>query len=112
MANTYGLNTIEFSGVPAMTGYVVQTYTLGSTPANIIEVFDEDGNRKAVSYDDITNEISLDCVFAGATLPVAGATFTYNSDDYECLSVEVKGENKGAKKISIKGKNSAGISLS
>jgi len=104
----HGLTTLTF-GVPTFTGYVVQSYTKANHCANVVEVLNEDGNRVAAYYDDVTTEITLDAVFAGATLPTVGATFTYDSVTYECLSVEKKGENKGAVKASIKGKKSASI---
>jgi len=108
MSNTYGLQTLTY-GVPTLTGYVIQTYNKNSTNGNVIEVFDETGNRKAVRYDDDTTEISIDAIFAGATLPTVGATFTYDGATYECTGLEEKGENKGAKKITLKGKKSEGI---
>lgn len=110
-ATTHGLQTLTY-GVPLLTGYVVQTYSTSSTAANVIEVFDEVGNRKAARYDDVTSELTLECILAGATLPAPGAVFTYNAIKYECLSVDVKAENKGAKKVTIKGKTSEGITLS
>lgn len=110
MANTYGLQTLTF-GVPALSAYVVQTYDLGSTSANIIEVFDETGNRKVARYDDITDTLGFDAYIAGATLPVAGSVFTYNSEKWEVLSIDKKGVNKDATKVSIKGKKSANITL-
>jgi hypothetical protein len=110
MPNTHGLSTLTFA-VPNITGYVVQSYTLNSNSANVIEVFNESGNRVCVRYDDVTNEISVDAVLAGATLPTPGATFTYDGIKYECLSVEKKGENKNSVKVALKGKKSEYITL-
>lgn len=107
---THGISTLTFS-VPLITGYVVQSYTLNSNSANIIEILDESGNRKAVKYDDLTSEISVDAYLAGATLPVPGAVFTYDGVKYETLSIEKKGENKNAIKVGIKGKKSEYITL-
>lgn len=107
-ANVHGLSTLTF-GVPTLTGYVIQSYTKSTTSANVVEVFNEIGNRVASNYDDITTEITLDAVIAGATLPTVGTTFSYDGVTYECVSVEIKGENKGAKKVSLKGKKSASI---
>lgn len=110
-ASTFGISTLTF-GNPTLTGYVIQSYTKSETSANIIEVLDETGNRVCARYDDDTTEITIEAVFAGATLPSAGASFAYDGVTYECLSVETKGENKSAKKVTLKGKKSAGISVS
>lgn len=111
MANVHGLQTLTY-GVPAYTGYVVQAYNTSSTSANVIEIFDETGNRVVARYDDDTTEITLDCILAGATLPTAGASFAYDGVTYECTGVEKKGENKGAVKVTLKGKKSAEITVS
>lgn len=108
-ANVYGLQTLTF-GNPALTGYVVQSYTTTSNSANVIEIADETGNRKCVRYDDDTTEITIDAYFAGATLPTPGSTFTYDSVTYECTSIEKKGENKNATKVTLKGKKSEFVS--
>jgi len=109
-ATTHGLSTLVFN-VPAISGYVVQTYNTSSKAANVIEVFNESGNRACSRYDDVTNELNLDAVFAGATLPTPGATFTYDSISYELLSIDVKRENKGAQTVNIKAKNSQYLNL-
>ena len=109
-AQTHGLSTLTF-GVPVLTGYVVQSYTNANHCANVVEILDESGNRVVSRYDDSTHEITLEAILAGATLPTVGGTFTYDSVTYECLSVEKKGENKGAVKVSIKGKVSENITL-
>jgi hypothetical protein len=110
MPDTYGLTTLTF-GVPTMTGFVLQTSTKSTTPANVIEVPDENGNLKCARYDDTTTEITLDAVFAGGTYPTVGGTFTFDSIKYICTSLEIKAENKGAVKATIKGKTSEYITL-
>lgn len=109
-ANTYGLNTLTF-GTPAVTGYVVQSHSVSTKPAVTAEVFDENGIRVHSRYDDITSEVTFDAIFAGATLPTAGGTFTVDSVTYEVLGIDLKRTNKGFKEVSIKGKTSAGVSL-
>jgi len=111
MANTtYGLQTLTF-GVPVVSGYVTQTYDLGYSAANVVEVFNESGNRAVARYDDLTETLGFDAYIAGATLPVAGSVFTYGATKYEVLSVDKKGVNKDFTKVSIKGKKSEGITL-
>ena len=109
-AQTHGLTTLTF-GVPALTGYVIQSYTNANHCANVVEVLNETGNRVCSRYDDSTHEITVEAILAGATLPTVGGTFTYDAVTYECLSVEKKAENKGAVKVSIKGKVSENLSL-
>jgi hypothetical protein len=108
MANVYGLQTLTF-GVPTVTGYVVQSLTKTNNCANVVEVHDENGDRAVVRYSDETNEISFDAYIAGATLPSAGGVITIDGVTYEVISVEVKAENKGARKVAIKGKKSEKI---
>jgi len=110
MATTYGLSSLTF-GVPTKSGYVVQAFTHTATPALVAEVADESGVRKHVRYDDDTDELTLEAVIQGATLPVAGGTFTYDGATYEVLSVERKGSNKDFVRVTIKGKKSEGVSL-
>jgi hypothetical protein len=109
-ANTHGLTTLTF-GTPSMTGFVLQNQSLKTSPANVIEVQDENGNLVCARYDDTTTEITLDAVFAGGTYPTVGGTFTINSVKYICTGLEVKSENKGATKVSITGKTSEFITL-
>jgi hypothetical protein len=110
MTNTYGLSSLTF-GVPAVTGYVLQTFDVTTTPAVAVEVMDENGVRKVARYDDETEELSIEAYIQGATLPLPGAVFTYNSKKYEVLSIQVKGANKDYRKVTIKGKTSEGITL-
>lgn len=108
--SNYGLTSLVY-GTPAVTGYVSQNQTISSKPNLIVEVMNETGKRVAVHYDDVTNELSWEGVFNGATLPTPGGTFTVNSILYECVGVDVKTVNNGVKTVSIKGKNSEGVSL-
>jgi len=91
-------------GNPSMTGYIFQTFDRSSKAANVFEVFNESGNRVASRYDDLTTEMSIEAIFAGATLPIPGATFTttFDSVSYETLSVDVKRVNKGFQTVNIK----------
>lgn len=109
-ATTHGLSTVVF-GTPSLTGFVIQDYSL-STKANVVaEVFDENGIRVHSRYDDVTKEVTVSAVFAGASLPSPGAVFTYDSVSYEVVSVDQKRSNKGFQEVTIKGKTSAGVSL-
>jgi len=108
---TYGLSSLTF-GTPTVTGYVIQSHTVSTKPAVIVEVIDEAGNRVHSRYGDITNELSVTALLNGATVPIPGATFAIDSVTYEVLSVDVKRENKGYKTVDIKGKKSENLSLS
>lgn len=110
-ANTYGLTSITF-GTVGLSGYVVQDSSVASTPQVVAEVFDITGARAHVRYDDVTDELTLNAVLQGATLPTPGAVFTYNGANYETVSVEKKQANKDFVKVTIKGKKSAGITVS
>jgi hypothetical protein len=110
-ASTYGLSGLTF-GVPTKSGYVVQAFTHSATPALVVEIQDETGVRKHVRYDDQTEEITVEAIIQGATLPTPGGTFVYDGTTYEILSVEKKGSNKDFVRVSIKGKKSEGVSLS
>lgn len=109
-SQTYGLSALTF-GVPAITGYVTQSYDDSNTAANAVEVFNETGNRVVSRYDDQTNAVTIEAYLQGATLPVAGAVFTFNATKYEVLSVDKKGANKDFTKVSIKAKKSEYITL-
>jgi len=106
-----GLTGLSF-GVPNLDGFIVQSYTESKHCANVIEVLDETGNRVCARYDDETTELTFDAIFTSTSeIPEAGELFEYNGIKYEVLSYELKGENKGAKKVSIKGKVSQYITL-
>jgi len=107
---THGISGLTF-GTPPVAGYVVQSVSNSSKAGVVAEVFDENGCRVHSRYDDTTNEVTFDAIIAGATLPTPGSIFTVNSTDYETLSVDKKWENKGFVSCSIKGKNSANISV-
>ena len=108
--NSYGLNTLTF-GVPTLTGYVVQSYNLGSKCALVVPVANESGVIVQRRYDDVTTEVSVEAVIAGATLPTPGGTFTYNGIIYEVQGVDVKGQNKEDTTCTVKGIVSQGITL-
>lgn len=106
-----GINTMNF-GVPECDGFVVQAYMESKSCANIIEVLDENGIRVCARYDDETTELTFDAIFTSTSdLPEAGDKFEYNGTTYEVISIEEKRENKGAKKVSIKGKKSEYITV-
>jgi hypothetical protein len=108
--NSYGLNTLTF-GVPTLTGYVVQSYNLGSKCALVVPVANESGVIVQRRYDDVTTEISVEAVFAGATVPTPGQTFVYNTIEYEVQTVDTKGSNKEDTTVTIKGIVSQGVTL-
>jgi len=111
MANSYGLSSLTWGTIP-YSGFVVSASTLNTKPGVIAEVFNESGQRVASRYDDLTNEITLECIINGGTAPLPGAELTYNSIKYETLSVDYKCANKDFEKVSIKAKNSANLTLS
>jgi len=106
----YGISGLTF-GSPAVNGFVVQTFSNSSKAGVVAEVFDENGRRVHSRYDDVTNEMTFDAIIKGATLPTPGQIFTVNSVDYETLSVDAKYGNKEFTACSIKGKNSANLSV-
>lgn len=109
-ATTHGLSSITY-GNPTITGFVVQSSSVSTKPAVTAEVFDEAGIRVHSRYDDITNELSLDVIVTSGTIPTVGTVFTFNTVKYEITGVDVKTANKDFVKVSIKGKNSSGITL-
>ena len=107
---SYGISPLTF-GTPTVSGYVVQSFSQASKPGVVAEVFNENGCRVHSRYDDNTNEMTFDAIIQGATLPTPGSIFTVNSVDYETLSVDQKWGNKEFTACSIKGKNSANLSV-
>ena len=106
-AKPQGLTGLTF-GVPTVTGYVVQTYGVNHK-SKIATVEDEQGIDVHRRYYDQSQELSFDAVITSATLPTPGDKFTYDSTDYEVQTVDIKGENKGFKKVSIKALKSEGV---
>lgn len=104
-ASSTGISTLTF-GVPTKTGFVIQSFTKASTPAVAAEVTNELGQRVHARYDDVTDEITVEALIAGATLPLPGQSFAYDGETYETLSVEVKGANNDFRRVTIKGKTS------
>lgn len=107
---THGITGISF-GSPTVAGYVVQTFSSSSKAGVVAEVFDENGCRVHSRYDDTTNEMTFDAIIKGATVPTPGSIFTVNTVDYETISVDTKYGNKEFTACSIKGKNSANLSV-
>lgn len=106
-AKSQGLSGLTF-GVPSITGYVVQTYGI-NRKAKIATVEDEQGIDVHRRYYDQSEELSLDAVITSALLPHPGDKFTYDGTDYEVQTIDLKGENKGFKKVSIKALKSEGV---
>lgn len=109
-ATVHGSSLVVFNSVPVLTGYTVQGYTKNISKGLTIEVFDETGKRVGVKYDDTTKEISIEALFI-EDIPTVGGTFSYDGELWECLSVELKGNNKSSTVVTIKGKNSEGVAL-
>jgi hypothetical protein len=110
MPNSYGLTSLTF-GTPVITGYVLQSFGVSTKPGVIAEVINESGNRVHARYDDVTNEMSFNAIFNGATLPSVGGLVTGDAVAYEVLSIDLKRDNKGFKTVDIKGKNSQYLTL-
>lgn len=108
--NTYGLTSVIY-GNPALSGFVVQSSTVATKTNVVAEVFNETGERVHVRYDDITNELTLDMIVNGGSIPVPGSTLTYNTVVYEIVSSDVKSANKDFEKVTVKCKNSEHLSL-
>lgn len=106
----HGLASVTF-GVPTLTGYVVQDFSISKKPALAVEVFDENGRRVYARYDDATDDLSIEAVFNGGDIPTVGSVLTYNATKYEVLSVDLKRANKDVQKVSIKGKKSEYLTL-
>lgn len=106
-AKSQGLAGLTF-GVPAITGYVVQTYGV-NRKSKIATVENEQGIDVHRRYYDQSEELSFDAVITSAQLPDPGDKFTYDGTDYEVQTVDLKGENKGFKKVSIKALKSEGV---
>lgn len=103
--NTYGLTTLTF-GVPALTGYVVQTFAKASTSGVVTEIQDSNGKIVSRRHNDSIIDLVVEAIFNGASFPSTGALFTYDGISYEVMSVEVRGENAGFRRVVLTGKNS------
>ena len=110
MANptTYGLSSVTYGTLP-YTGFVVQSYTLAVKDGVLATVLNETGQEVVRRYDDQINELSLDMIVNGGSIPVPGQTLTYNSIVYEIQTCDLKAANKDFNKVSVKCKNSANI---
>ena len=114
MANTYngsGLTSVSYGVSGVFTGLVVQSTNISTKNGVEAKVLNELGQEVVRRYDDLINEISIDAVINGATLPVPGAEIVYptGGTKYELVSIEVKNTNKGFATVSMKAKNSANI---
>lgn len=74
---------------------------------NIEEVVEDEGGRIIHKrYDDPMFELSLDgIVKTTGTPPALGSSISYDSRTYVITSTELRGENKGFQKYSIKGEH-------
>jgi len=112
-------------GVPVVTGWVSQDFGIKSANANILEIFDEKGNRITSRQDDLTKELNVNFYLrSGFNAPVAGdvinyyngvtapsASGTYTTQKYEVLSVDLAGSSKDYFKYSLNAKASEFLTL-
>lgn len=110
MPNTYGLSSLVF-GVPAISGYCVQTQSVSSKNNVEATVLDENGIIVHRRYDDLQSEVSWEAYVNGGSIPTPGSTMAIDSVTYIVVSCDVKRENKGFKVLNLKGVTSSGISL-
>jgi hypothetical protein len=103
--NTYGLTTLTFS-VPTLTGYVVQAFTKTATSGVVTEIQDSNGKIVTRRHDDYIDELVVEAIFRGATLPAVGALFTYDGASYETMTVETSGQNNEFRRIVLTGRRS------
>lgn len=113
MANpvTYPTGSTVSYGVYSYTGYIVQTYDIVKKNNVVAEIFDENGVRSHVRYDDLTKELSLEMYVNGGAEPIPGEVLTYHSVKYEILEVTVKGSQKDFVRVAVKAKNSEDVAL-
>ena len=111
---------MAYSGTPSATtgtahiwgvtgGVTALTVTSASVSHkfNIEEVVEDEGGRIIHKrYDDPMYELSIDgIVKSSGTPPALGATISYDSRNYIITGTELRGENKGFQKYSIKGEH-------
>ena len=108
MANptTYGLTSVTYGTIP-YSGFVVQSSSLSSKDGVMATVLNETGQEVCRRYDDQINELSLDMIVNGGSIPVPGQTLTYNEIVYEIETCDLKAANKDWNKVTVKCKNSA-----
>ena len=105
---SYGLTSVVY-GVPALTGFVVQSSTISTKDGVMAIVLNETGQQVVRRYDDQINELTLDMIVNGGTAPIPGQTLTYNSILYEVQTCDVKSANKDFQKVTVKCLFSANI---
>lgn len=110
-AQSHGLSSVTF-GVPTLTGYVVQDYSLSKSPNISVEVTDEIGRKVYHRLDDVKQDLSVSAVFNGGTEPTVGAVLTYNGVKYIVTNVDLKGSNKDVVRYDVKGVTTEYLTLS
>lgn len=103
MANEYtqtGVSSLVF-GTLGLTGYLVNGVTRNSVPNLNASAQNHIGQVVARRYDDITESLSFDAIFNGATVPTAGEPFAYDSETWEVTSVDEVRSNTDYKRVSI-----------
>ena len=112
MATTYG--TAHLYGISGtITNATVLGFRTGERPALQDETGDESGVVIERRYDDLTTEATITLrMRAGYTVPTVGSTLTYDSVQYEVVSVDKNEQNRGYRELEISLKKSAGVSYS
>lgn len=121
----YGTRFLAF-GVPTVTGFVSQSFSINSANQMVLEVFDEQGRRVSSLQDDKTDELGLEFYLQSgyaASVPVPGAVFSYyngtsapvsgvyTTKKYEVMSINLAGANKDYFKYSLTAKASEYLTL-
>ena len=99
-AITYGVTGSIF-GVPAWTGYIVQTANLTYKPNVNETILNEQGQKVTRYYDDVETNLSLEAIVTSHSLSVSSSAqlvtsvINYNGTDYIVESVKDAYKNKG-----------------
>jgi hypothetical protein len=99
---TYGVSH-KFALYDTANFVTLQSDDIAKRPALDVEVTDETGRVITDRLDDIRTETSISGVLkTGATIPLAGEQFTYNSVNYIIKDVTDSGQNNQFRKVTLK----------
>jgi len=111
-ATTRGTAPLKF-GVTVFTGYIVESSTRNATTENLV-IDDEAGDQTtSITGFGLKNEITLEVIpKSGTSIPTVGSVLTYDSVEYEILTLDRKQVRKDVEKWSIKAQSFPTIDLS
>ncbi len=111
-ATTRGTAPLKF-GVTVFTGYIVTDSNRNAKTDQLL-IDDEAGDpTTSITGFGLTNEITLEVIpKSGTAVPAVGSVFTYDSVEYEILTLDRKQVRKDVEKWSIKGWSAPTIDFS